>query len=91
MRGLYLTSNSRDRLIYALEKTAIELNCLEGKVRDNIQGFHTFPHECDIITDKVTWPARQEEKLQLVDLLTEPPRSFDITHLHREKLGYLNL
>ena len=79
--GLYLTSNSRDRLIYALEKTDIQLNCPEGKVRDNIQGFHTFPHECDIITDKVTWPARQEEKLQLVDLLTEPPRSFDITHL----------
>ena len=78
--GTFMTETKQHRLLYLTERTTVTLDCPDGKIRDTLQGLNKIPLSCDISTDKVYWPARQNVKIDIQDWLNEVD-SFDVTKL----------
>jgi hypothetical protein len=70
MSGIIMQETKYYRLIYLTERTHVELDCPDGKVRDNLIGLHKLPLQCDVSTDQVYWPAKQTIKINIKDLFT---------------------
>lgn len=88
--GIYMTETRYYRIIYLTEKTQVELDCPDGRIRDTLEGLHKIPIQCDVNTDQVYWPSRQTMKIDMHELLTNIPNNFDatqlpITHLNNTK------
>ena len=78
--GTFVTENKQHRLLYLTERTTVKLDCPDGKIRDTLQGLNKIPLSCDISTDKVYWPAKQNVKIDIQDWLSEED-PFDVTKL----------
>ena len=79
--GVFLAETKHDRLLYVLDKTLVRLNCPDGNLRVSMEGLHNIPSECDIETELVKWPARQQRHIDVKQLLGKLPHAFDITSL----------
>ena len=78
--GTIMTELRDTRLIYLSEKTTVEMDCPDKKVRDNLIGMNKLPLHCDVSTNQVFWPARQVKEIN-IDTLVDDKDTFDITAL----------
>lgn len=83
--GTFMTETKYHRLIYLTERTRVELDCPDEKIRDNLYGLHKFPLQCDISTDHVSWPAQQSVKIEIQNLIP------DIAHPDITKIPIINV
>jgi hypothetical protein len=81
INGTFMTETKYHRLLYLTERTQVEIDCPDGRIRDNMKGLHKLPLQCDITTDEVHWPAKQTLKIDIHELLTNVPTKFDSTQL----------
>ena len=80
--NIHLTSTHNNRIIYFRERTAIELTCPTGKVRDMVLGAHVIPLECGLTTASVQWEAHQNINIDVSELLDRGENNvLDITRL----------
>jgi len=80
-RGVYTQTTQLNRFIYFQNKTAVELRCPNERIRQEIEGFHIVPRECDIRSQVFEWPAHRESQITLQSFDYNYTSAFDITHL----------
>ena len=82
-RDIHLTETMQGRMIYLKEKTTVELECPDQRVRDKLIGAHIIPDQCTLKTDKVVWPVKHVSNIDLTELVTKAieGQTFDIKNI----------
>ena len=60
------------RIVYFTNRTQVELDCPETKVKDSLIGLHKLPLSCNIKTDQVFFPAKQTLTVEIAEPETNP-------------------
>ena len=80
-KELFTVETGKNRLIYSMQKRRISLICPDGRIRETLDGLYTTPLECDIESNTMIWRAKQEETVNIKDLLVLTPKKYDIEEI----------
>ena len=64
---VYMYETEQQRLVYFFKQTRVTFDCPDKLIKDTFIGLHKLPLACNIITEDVSWPAKQTITVDSLD------------------------
>ena len=84
----------QQRLVYFFKHTRVTFDCPDKLIKDSLMGLHKLLVACDIITEDVSWPAKQKitvESLYSNNLFTSDSTKIPIANVNHSSNIYGSL